>query len=95
MNRYLLARRRHRLAASSDLWLSAKGRFTDSGVRQMLERRCDAAGIARMHPHQFRHTWAHLCKSRGMNDDDLMTLGAWRSREMLARYGRSAADERA
>jgi site-specific recombinase XerD len=40
-------------------WLGKKGPFTDSGVRQMLERRCADAGIDAIHPHQFRHTMAH------------------------------------
>jgi integrase len=64
-------------------------------VRQLLERRCDDAGIPHVHPHQFRHTFAHRWRLAGGDDDSLMRLVGWRTREMLHRYGSSVADVRA
>lgn len=95
VDRYLRARRRHANAKSAALWLGRKGAMTDSGLRQMLERRCYDAGIEPINAHRFRHTFAHEAKKRGMADDALMQVAGWRSSQMVQRYGASAAAERA
>jgi site-specific recombinase XerD len=95
LDKYLRVRRRHPHAQSRALWLGERGPLTDSGLRQLLERRCDAAGIRRINPHLFRHTWAHTRKAGGMSDEELMALGGWRTQQMLQRYGASATAERA
>lgn len=95
LDAYLRARRRHPMANSPMLWIGTKGPLTNSGLRQMLERRCAIAGIKPINPHKFRHTFAHRAKSLGMNDGDLMAIAGWKSPQMLHRYGASAAAERA
>lgn len=95
LDRYLRARARHRHADLPWLWLSTKGHLTTSGLRQMLERRCNEIGVPPINPHRFRHTFAHEAKKRGMSDDALMDVAGWSSPQMLRRYGKSAAAERA
>jgi site-specific recombinase XerD len=98
LTRYLRTRMKHPLAElyPDALWLAQKGPLTDSGLAQMLERRCAQARIARIKPHQLRHTAADtwLAESGG-DETSAMRLFGWRSRQMLSRYAASNADSRA
>jgi site-specific recombinase XerD len=94
--RYLRLRAKHRLHESPRLWLGVKsGAMTGSGVAQMLERRAREAGIGHIHPHQLRHTSAHVWADNGGSESDAMELFGWSSPEMPRRYGRSARTARA
>jgi site-specific recombinase XerD len=95
LDRYLRARARHKHAALPWLWLGQKGRLTGWGLVQMLRRRGAQAGLPGLHPHQFRHTFAHEWLLQGGAETDLMQIAGWKSRTMLQRYGASAADARA
>lgn len=95
LDRYKRVRRQHPSARLAAWWLAPKGALSTSGFAQMLRRRCDQAGIERLHPHQLRHTAAHHAAKSGLGDSDMMRVFGWRSRQMLNRYGASAADERA
>ncbi len=95
LDRYERARRRHRYAALDWFWLSAKGRMSASGVSQAMKRRSAMAGIAHVNPHRFRHTFAHRWLAEGGSEGDLVRLMGWKDRQMLDRYGSSAAQGRA
>lgn len=95
LDRYLRLRRGHRRASEDALWLGQDGPMSDSGIAQVVARRSREAGLQRIHAHQFRHTFAHEWRVNGGDPNDLMRLAGWRSPQMLARYGASAADSRA
>lgn len=95
LDRYLRARRRHKHAGSPYLWLGVKGHLSGSGMAQMLERRCIEAGLQHLHLHQFRHTFCHQWMLQGGDILELARMTGWSSTQMAARYGASAATERA
>ena len=94
---YLLSRRQHPAARLPWLWLSGSrhARLTDSGIRQMVEDRATEAGLGHLHPHMFRHNFAHSMKLTGMRDEEIMAIAGWKAHSMLTRYGGSAAEVRA
>lgn len=95
LDRYLRQRARHPYVDLPWLWVGRRGRLQTSGLVTMLKRRGRRAGIGPIHPHQFRHTLAHNWLDSGGNEGDLMRLMGWKSRDMLDRYGASAAARRA
>jgi site-specific recombinase XerD len=95
LDRYLRVRETHLLSGLPALWLGTKGPLTDSGIAQMIRRRCRDAGVPHLHSHQFRHGAAHRWLAAGGSEGDAMWLFGWRSRVMLQRYGAVLADQRA
>lgn len=97
LDRYVRVRTKTAPAGARALWLGTlrKDGMTSSGIAQMIERRCVEAGIPHINPHRFRHTFSHQWMDTGGSETDLMRLNGWTSRQMLSRYGASAADERA
>lgn len=96
LDKYLRARRRRRYGDRAWLWLSStdKGKLTVNGAQQSLRKRGDRLGF-HVHPHMFRHGFAHAWLKAGGSEGDLMELAGWRTRQMLDRYGKATRSERA
>lgn len=96
LDRYLRTRRAHRLADTPALWLGERGKeFSYDALHKALGYRATLAGIVGFHPHLLRHTAAHRWLARGGSEGGLMAVAGWTRPDMLLRYTRARASERA
>lgn len=96
LDRYLRMRKTHRLADTPALWLGDRGKGLGYyGLYSALEYRAGLAGIENFHPHLTRHTAAQRWLSAGGSEGGLMAVAGWTRRDMLDRYTKATASERA
>ena len=96
IDKYLRARKPHRLHNEPALWLGDRGkRFSYDAMHQSLGMRAQMAGVANFHPHRLRHTAAHRWLSKGGSEGGLMAVAGWTRPDMLMRYTKAQASARA
>ena len=96
LDRYVRARRAHRLAGSDLLWLGDRGKaFSYDALHKTLAMRASLAGIDGFHPHRLRHTAAHRWLAAGGSEGGLMAVAGWTRPDMLLRYTKAQAEARA
>jgi site-specific recombinase XerD len=96
IDKYMRARRSHRLASDAALWLGDRGKyFSYDALHKTLGWRAGMAGIPGFHPHLLRHTAAHRWLSKGGSEGGLMAVAGWTRPDMLLRYTKAQASARA
>jgi integrase/recombinase XerD len=96
VDRYVRARRGHRLAGTPTLWLGDRGKeFRYHALRDTLRYRAELAGLKDFHPHQLRHTAASRWLDAGGSEGGLMAVAGWTRRDMIDRYVKSTSERRA
>lgn len=96
IDRYLRARRTHRLAETDALWLGDRGKsLSYYGLHAALKYRAGLAGLTGFHPHLLRHTAASRWLAAGGSEGGLMAVAGWSTRDMIDRYTKATAAERA
>jgi integrase/recombinase XerD len=96
IDRYLRARRSHRLASTAALWLGDRGKaFSYDGLHKTLSERAAAAGLTGFHPHVLRHTAASRWLAAGGSEGGLMAVAGWSRRDTIDRYTRATSEARA
>lgn len=96
IDRYLRARRTHRLAPTDTLWLGDRGKnLAYYGLHSALKYRAQLARLNGFHPHLLRHTAATRWLRAGGSEGGLMAVAGWATRDMIDRYTGASAAERA
>lgn len=96
LDRYIRLRRKHADADNHQLFVGAHIKtFSYWGLARTLRHRAQDAGIDGFHLHLLRHTAATRWLAAGGSEGGLMAVAGWSSREMLDRYTRATASERA
>jgi integrase/recombinase XerD len=96
LDRYIRTRRSHRLADTDALWVGDRGKsFSYDGLHKTLGERAARAGVPGFHPHLMRHTAAHRWLAAGGSEGGLMAVCGWTRPEMLVRYTKAQAANRA
>jgi integrase/recombinase XerD len=96
IDKYMRARRTHRLRDDPALWLGDRGKhFSYDALHKTLAMRAEMAGIPGFHPHRLRHTAAHRWLSKGGSEGGLMAVAGWTRPDMLLRYTKAQASARA
>jgi integrase/recombinase XerD len=96
LDRYIRVRKR-RNPMSTRMWLNNKNSnpMSYDTLIYSLKKRAEKAGIKNFYPHKTRHTAATRWLRAGGSESGLMAITGWETRQMIDRYTRASASERA
>ncbi|WP_244269107.1 tyrosine-type recombinase/integrase [Mycobacterium parascrofulaceum] len=75
--------------------MTAERTWRTSGFATPFQRRTELAGIEGFHPHLMRHTAASRWLAADGSEGGLMAVAGWSTRDMIDRYTRGTAADRA
>jgi site-specific recombinase XerD len=92
IRRYWIRFRSHEVEDEKEpFFVSRTGRaLTDSGLRQLMERLGERAGVPSCRPHRWRHTFSITALRAGMGLLELQTILGHADLSMVKRYARIA-----
>jgi site-specific recombinase XerC len=93
LDRYVRLRAKHADAELPWAWLGRKGRLRESGLGDAIHMRGTEAGLGRrIHPHDFRHAYAHQWLAAGGQEWDVWCTRwetrIWTQSAMMSSSGR-------
>ena len=97
LGKYLRARKKHKHSALPELWIGWGGALSASGIRTMLRRTSDAAGV-KVTAHEFRRRYVNRYLGNGGSPYNLQRMMGWSDAtvaKMINRYGAEQATARA
>jgi site-specific recombinase XerD len=92
LDRYLRKRSQHPAADKPHLWLGLRGRVTEDGMSNIIERLAARAGVE-VTCHSFRRGLAARWIREGGGETMLRVVAGWKSPQMVQRYVRGAQTE--
>jgi integrase/recombinase XerD len=97
LDRYIRMRRQQPNANDAQLFIGAGQvkTFSYSGLAKTMRRRAKDVGVEGFHLHRMRHTAATRWLAAGGSEGGLMAVAGWTNRQMMDRYTRATASERA
>lgn len=93
LDRYMRLRARAGWRPSDPLWIGKSRPLDYKGLARTLKKRAEKAGVSGFHLHRLRHTAAVRWLRAGGSESGLMAQAGWKSREMIDRYVKTAAEE--
>jgi integrase len=69
--------------------------YRASGIRDIVGRRGEQAGIQNVHPHRFRRSFADKWLAGGGSTDDLMHITGWKTHDVIREYTKARGIARA
>lgn len=96
LRRYLRHRVKHGKSDDPGLFIGDRGRITTGTVLVTVRKYGQLAGVGKVYPHMFRHTWVDALLREGATVLDVQYLGGWSSpQQVMTRYGIAGKRDRA